>query len=87
MRAVLRGLELDLHPRTLPAEPKGFAFGSASSSDLTIVEGQRSVRSGCVQSWSVSQNCEKEGFFPGFHHLIVRPEDYDEPEAPEVIEN
>jgi hypothetical protein len=26
----------------------------------------------------LAKRCETEGYFPGFHHLIVRFEDYDE---------
>ena len=86
MRAVLRGIELDPDPRSLPAEPEGFHFllrilvGPDDSEgrdlfDLIV----------CSTQW-VSQKCEAEGFFPGFHHLIVRAEDYDERKLRSLVE-
>jgi Immunity protein 8 len=87
MRAALRGLELEADPRTLPAEPEGFHFllrlliGPDNSEgrdvfDLVV----------CSPEW-LSQKCEREGFFPGFHHLIVRPQDYDERRLRRFLEN
>jgi hypothetical protein len=74
----MRAISFHPDPRELPAAPEDFSFylevfvgiapeGGGDSFGLRV----------CSPEW-LAKKCETEGFFPGFHHLIVRLEDYDE---------
>jgi hypothetical protein len=86
MRATLKGLEFDVDPRSLPANPEEFSFllrvliGPADREGADIFD-----LIVCSPEW-LSKKCRTEGFFPGFHHLIVTFEHYDERRPEKYLE-
>lgn len=87
MKANVSNLLFSPLPTDLPAEPENFAFyvqvlvGSAPSGG-----GESFGVTVCSPEW-LSKKCETDGFFPGFHHLVVNFMDYDERKLRAFIED
>jgi hypothetical protein len=86
MKAIVSGLSFHPDPRTLPATPEDFSFylevrvgaapkGGGEAFGVTV----------CSPEW-LAKKCETEGYFPGFHHLVVPFEDYDERKLRDFID-
>jgi Immunity protein 8 len=78
MRAALRDIAFDPDPRSLPAEPEGFAFAvrlligpqeGAGEETFTVTV--------CSPEW-LARQCRIAGIVDGRHHVIVEAEAFDE---------
>lgn len=79
MRAVLKSLELEPEPATLPAEPAKFSFNARMIVGPLDAPGEESFDlTVCTSEWMADSCRRAGGIYDARHHLVVDFEEFDQ---------